>query len=248
MSTSGRAPLPEEIRNGFHHLPVRVYYEDTDCTGVVYHSNYLKYFERSREHLLGPDSLVDLFESSGRSFVVTTVEVQYKKGARYGDELEVRTRPQATSKFRLEFDQQVWNRVTNEQVVAGTVQMVCVNKDLTLCALPTETIEALNVQYPPLPPVGSPKPKPRPKRRPKLKALKVIQPHAHQIEVYYEDTDFTGVVYYANYLKFMERARSQLAGIRQLATSAAAKELGFTSSLRVRSAVFCSCVLGSIGP
>lgn len=57
--------------------------------------------------MLGPEGLVDLFETSGRSFVVTTVTVNFKQGAKYGDELEVRTRPAATSSYRLEFDQQV---------------------------------------------------------------------------------------------------------------------------------------------
>eukprot|EP00750_Incisomonas_marina_P016148 INCI1902.1.p1 GENE.INCI1902.1~~INCI1902.1.p1 ORF type:complete len:174 (+),score=16.23 INCI1902.1:115-636(+) len=135
--------------DGFHHLPVRVYYEDTDCTGVVYHSNYLKYFERSREHLLGPEGLVDLFETSGRSFVVTTVTINFKQGAKYGDELEVRTRPAATSSYRLEFDQQVWNITTGQQVIAGTVQMVCVKRDLSLCELPSETVEGIAAKYPP---------------------------------------------------------------------------------------------------
>ena len=108
VATASSATLEADaVCNGFHHLPVRVYYEDTDCTGVVYHSNYLKYFERSREHLLGPEGLVKLFHDSGRSFVVTTVDVHFKAAAHHGDELEVRTRPEATSAFRLVFDQQV---------------------------------------------------------------------------------------------------------------------------------------------
>jgi acyl-CoA thioesterase FadM len=121
---------------------------------------------------------------------------------------------------------QVWNTVTSQQVVAGTVQMVCVQRDLALCALPRETIEGLLVNYPP-----PPAPLPAPPRTPpppataaaasspeaaadasrkqqiklQLKQLKQQQAakqqlllatpaHEFEVEVFYEDTDFTGVV------------------------------------------------------
>ena len=129
-------------------LPVIIYYEDTDCVGIVYHSNYLKYFERGRELLLGQDQLVDLFDTSGRSFVVVNVKIAYKKAARHGDTLEVRTVPTIESSYRLEFDQSVWRKnITTKQleesnnepwtlIVQGTVQMVCVGKDMKICTLP----------------------------------------------------------------------------------------------------------------
>ena len=49
---------------------VQIYYEDTDHSGLVYHANYLKYFERAREHLLGTDELVRLLAEEGKGFVV----------------------------------------------------------------------------------------------------------------------------------------------------------------------------------
>ncbi|MBT6176177.1 MAG: thioesterase, partial [Deltaproteobacteria bacterium] len=45
----------------YHAHPVQIYYEDTDLSGVVYHANYLKYFERAREHLIGPTELARLY-------------------------------------------------------------------------------------------------------------------------------------------------------------------------------------------
>jgi len=48
MTDASRVPLDGEIRDGRHFLAVRVYYEDTDFTGIVYHANYLRYFERGR--------------------------------------------------------------------------------------------------------------------------------------------------------------------------------------------------------
>ena len=54
----------------YHAHPVQIYYEDTDLSGVVYHANYLKYFERAREHLLGPTELARLYNEDGIGVVV----------------------------------------------------------------------------------------------------------------------------------------------------------------------------------
>ena len=90
------------IKNTFH---VQVYYEDTDHSGVVYHANYLKYFERAREHLLGYFSLVTLFEEHGIGFVVYKAELTYKKGAQFGDHVRIETTVEQESAFRLIFKQ-----------------------------------------------------------------------------------------------------------------------------------------------
>ena len=81
-------------------IPVRIYYEDTDAGGLVHHSNYLRYFERGREHLLGCKKLTELFDESQRSFVVASMEVIYKKGAVWGDLIEVRTSTVVHSPYR----------------------------------------------------------------------------------------------------------------------------------------------------
>ena len=229
MASITSAPL--EFRDRCH-LPVKIYYEDTDCVGIVYHSNYLKYFERGRELLLGQDELVELFDSSGRSFVVVNVKIAYKRAARHGDVLEVRTIPTIESSYRLEFDQSVWRKNVSEKqlqesnnepwtlIVQGTVQMVCVKRDMSICALP----DMINVDMREI--FGdllNPKKKQTRNKLPlrKKNARAVANegwsvPKDVKIEVYYEDTDFTTVVYYANYLKFMERARSQLFSFKSL--------------------------------
>ena len=51
MTDASRVPLDGEIRDGRHVLTVRVYYEDTDFTGIVYHANYLRYMERGADQL-----------------------------------------------------------------------------------------------------------------------------------------------------------------------------------------------------
>jgi acyl-CoA thioester hydrolase len=94
-------PLDGEIRDGRHVLTVRVYYEDTDFTGIVYHANYLRYMERGRTNylrLLGADHRA-LFEETekevpGFAFVVRAMSIEFLKPARMDDMLDVLTEPQ----------------------------------------------------------------------------------------------------------------------------------------------------------
>jgi acyl-CoA thioester hydrolase len=94
-------PLDGEIHDGRHILTVRVYYEDTDFTGIVYHANYLRYMERGRTNylrLLGMDHRV-MFEETekeapGFAFVVRSMNIDFLKPARMDDVLEILTEPQ----------------------------------------------------------------------------------------------------------------------------------------------------------
>jgi len=93
--------LDGEIRDGRHVQVVRVYYEDTDLTGIVYHANYLRYMERGRTNhlrLLGADHRA-LFEETakeapGYAFVVRSMRIEYLKPARMDDVLDVITEPE----------------------------------------------------------------------------------------------------------------------------------------------------------
>ena len=93
--------LDGEIRDGRHVMPVRVYYEDTDFTGIVYHANYLRYMERGRTNylrLIGADHR-GLFEQTekeapGFAFVVRSMNIDWLKPARMDDVLTVVTAPE----------------------------------------------------------------------------------------------------------------------------------------------------------
>ena len=97
MNSSG---LAGRIRDGRHVLPVRVYYEDTDFSGVVYHASYLRFMERGRTdylRLLGIDHR-GLFETSaheapGFAFVVRSMQIEFLKPARMDDVLDIVTAP-----------------------------------------------------------------------------------------------------------------------------------------------------------
>jgi acyl-CoA thioester hydrolase len=92
--------LDGSIRDGKHVMQVRVYYEDTDFTGIVYHANYLRFMERGRTNylrLLGADQHA-LFaeaqnEAPGFAFVVRSMQIEYLKPARMDDVLDVLTVP-----------------------------------------------------------------------------------------------------------------------------------------------------------
>jgi len=89
------------MRGGRHVLPVRVYYEDTDFTGIVYHASFLRFMERGRTEYMrriGADHS-DLFaqaagEAPGFGFVVRTMRIDYRKPARMDDVLEIVTAPE----------------------------------------------------------------------------------------------------------------------------------------------------------
>lgn len=88
--------LAGRIEGDAHILPVRVYFEDTDCGGVVYHANFLKFCERGRSdfiRLLGIEAkdLADPAKGEPAIFVVRRVEIDYLKPGRMDDVLEVVT-------------------------------------------------------------------------------------------------------------------------------------------------------------
>lgn len=119
-----------------HVYAVRIYYEDTDHSGVVYHANYLKYFERAREHLLGPEELVRLLREQGVGFVVYKAALTYRAGATFGDVVEIRTTPRLVSDYRVAFTQNAHRQSDGELLVEGELDLVCVDDTKQLVKLP----------------------------------------------------------------------------------------------------------------
>lgn len=117
-------------------LPVQVYYEDTDHSGVVYHANYLRYMERAREHLLGVAELVRLWEQEQIGFVVYQCSMKFREGARFGDTLEVRTVLSKGSDYRAIFQQDVYRKKDGKLLVEGEVHLCCVDANQKLVKLP----------------------------------------------------------------------------------------------------------------
>jgi tol-pal system-associated acyl-CoA thioesterase len=120
---------------------VQIYYEDTDHSGVVYHANYLKYFERAREHVLGSAELVRLLRDEGIGFVVYKCEMTFKEGAVFGDTIEIRSTATKESEYRIVFKQDVYRG--EKLLVQGVVHMVCVDASKKLVPLPASVMQSL---------------------------------------------------------------------------------------------------------
>ena len=114
MTGASRTDLDGEIRGGHHVMSVRVYYEDTDFSGIVYHANYLRFLERGRTNhlrLLGAGHRT-LFEEAqqeapGFAFVVRSMQIEFLKPARMDDVLEVVTEYEEIKGASITLKQQV---------------------------------------------------------------------------------------------------------------------------------------------
>jgi acyl-CoA thioester hydrolase len=121
-----------EIRDGRHVMSVRVYYEDTDFSGSVYHASYLRFMERGRTkylRLLGADQRA-LFEETAReapgfAFVVRAMQIEFLKPARMDDVLVVVTQPQEVRGASITLHQQVMRE--GEVVIDAQVKVAFVS-------------------------------------------------------------------------------------------------------------------------
>lgn len=106
-----------------HILPIRIYYEDTDVSGVVYHANYLRYMERGRSEFfrkLGITKLAQLEQPDPSAWTLTKISLDYHRPARLDDLIEVRTRCIALSGARLTVEQKSYRDET--LLVSGRVE------------------------------------------------------------------------------------------------------------------------------
>ncbi|MDP2410795.1 MAG: tol-pal system-associated acyl-CoA thioesterase [Pseudolabrys sp.] len=118
--------------DGKHHQPVRVYYEDTDFSGVVYHASYLRFMERGRTNylrLLGADHRA-LFEQAaaeapGFAFVVRQMKIDFKRPAHMDDVLLIVTTPEEVKGASIVLHQKVMRG--DELLVEAHVQVAFVS-------------------------------------------------------------------------------------------------------------------------
>lgn len=127
-----------------HVLPVRIYFEDTDFSGVVYHASYVRFLERGRTEyvrLLGVHhSALDAGETGEPlAFAVHRLEVEFRRPARIDDVVEVVTRPKEIRGARIILSQKV--RRGAELLVDATVTVVLVNRAGRPCRIPDALAE-----------------------------------------------------------------------------------------------------------
>ncbi len=123
-------------------MEVRIYYEDTDAGGVVYHANYICYMERARTEFLRErgHSVKDLHEM-GVIFPVVALEVNYRAPARLDDLLEVETQIAAVRNSSFVAAQQVKRKQDGKLLVEARVTLACVGPGMRARRLPPELKE-----------------------------------------------------------------------------------------------------------
>ena len=124
-------------------MPIRVYYEDTDAGGIVYHANYLKFMERARcEWLqeLGFD-IAELQHASNTLFVVKEANLNYNAPARLFDQLQVQTEVVSVGKVKLQLAQNVLNK--DELLCQGLIKLAALDaRTFKMAAMPQDLIKA----------------------------------------------------------------------------------------------------------
>ena len=122
----------------------RIYYYDTDCGGVVYYGNYLKYMEEARTEFFDEKgiSIKELVEQ-GTLFVVARQEIDYKAPAFYGDILEISSQLVKISTVKLEFEHEVKNQ-EQKVICVGKAILVCVDKQIKPKPIPREISSKLS--------------------------------------------------------------------------------------------------------
>ncbi len=118
-------------------LEFRVYLEDTDAQGIVYHANYLRYFERGRSEILESLGIpLDHVARPDCRLVVYETRIKFRRPAFLGDRIEVLTSMQRVSDYRLTFRQQIRRKGEDAALVSGEVDVVAISEDGTLKELP----------------------------------------------------------------------------------------------------------------
>jgi acyl-CoA thioester hydrolase len=109
---------------------IRIYAEDVDYMGIVYHANYLCYFERARTEMLRENNLIlsDLLKSD-TLFAISDVNIRYLAPARLDDLLLITTRMTKSGACSFVFEQEM-NDEQDKLICKALIKVVCVNKDL----------------------------------------------------------------------------------------------------------------------
>jgi acyl-CoA thioester hydrolase len=112
-------------------MEIRIYYYDTDSGGVVYHANYLKYFEigRSdymRRHGVDPQEMAN----QGLIFVITQTELSFRAPARYGDILTIDTQVEEIAGASIVFAYKIHLKGQAKPIVTGTTKLAMVNRSM----------------------------------------------------------------------------------------------------------------------
>lgn len=145
MTDAPLSPASGRLVDSQHSLSLRVYYEDTDAAGIVYHAVYLHYAERARTEALRLCGLDHgrLAKEQGLHFAVHRCVVDYLRPARLDDALVIHTRVTAMGGARFELDQSIQRDDT--PIARLTVGLVCIDAQGRPVRLPASLQDALRI-------------------------------------------------------------------------------------------------------
>jgi len=124
-------------------MKIRVYYEDTDCGGVVYYANYLRYMERSRTEFLRERGIsLPALRARGIQFAVVETNVKYRAPAAYDDLLDVESTIIDTTSITVTFRTTIRNPA-GRLLVAGDVRLACLDAAMKACRMPLDVAEIM---------------------------------------------------------------------------------------------------------
>ncbi len=125
-------------------IDIKIYYEDTDCGGVVYYGKYLGYLERARTEYLEDRevSLVELMKK-GVYFVVVNVDINYKTPAKYGDILAVCSEVLDMTNATITFGHKIFKKATKSVVAIASVKLACIGKNMKPQRMNSAIVNAL---------------------------------------------------------------------------------------------------------
>ena len=120
---------------------VRVIYADTDAMGIVYHTNYIRWFEIGRTELLRDLGLVYAeWKEQGFNLPVTQVYCHYLLSARYDQVLLIETEVEYVKRASVKFKYRIWDEGHEKDLTEGYTVHACTNKDGRIIRLPWEMI------------------------------------------------------------------------------------------------------------
>ena len=132
-----------KLSGGPYLFKVPVYYEDTDFSGLVYHANYLKFFERAREEAITQVRLVKIWDEAQLGFVVYQLDMKFNEGAMFGETLEIRSRWELDGAYRMNWRQEAWRPGGEKAAVTANILLVCINHSRTLQPIPVKWLEGI---------------------------------------------------------------------------------------------------------
>ncbi|HKR87901.1 MAG TPA: YbgC/FadM family acyl-CoA thioesterase [Phenylobacterium sp.] len=150
MTAEPNAAQPSSgwLEGAEHVLPVRIYYEDTDFTGVVYHGGYVRFFERGRTDFLrlaGVSHAALLERADPLAFTVVKLAIEFKRAARIDDALMVRTRYSAVRGPRLFIRQRILRG--SELIAQAEVEAACIDPSGRARRPPADLVQALTPYF-----------------------------------------------------------------------------------------------------